>query len=79
MKVLLVWSEIPEDVKLFILEGTDAELSIKCHNLYINMDEDESGNLEALSMLLMEKQAIDSSNPVDIHDFDKVVLSGFYL
>ncbi len=77
MKVLLVWSEIPESVKLYALEDADAVVAFNCHNLYIN--DCDSEDLEKLSDILEEKTPLDSSNPVDIEKFDKVVLSGFYL
>lgn len=77
MKVLLVWSEIPESVKLYALEDDDAVVAVKCHNLYINNDDSE--DLEKLSEILEKETPLDSSNPVDIEQFDKVVLSGFYL
>lgn len=77
MKVLLVWSEIPESVKLYALEGAGAVVAFNCHNLYLNYDDSE--DLEKLSEIIEEETPLDSSNPVDIEKFDKVVLSGFYL
>lgn len=80
MKVLVIYLTVPEieDTKSYILEGEEAELAVKCHNKFINYDEDETGDLDRLSEILHNHEPI-TSLPFSTEGVDKVVLSGFVL
>lgn len=80
MKVLLIWEEIPESIKLFSLEGELAEMAFKAHGCYVNMvDGDPNDYADNLSQALIDVKDLDQSKPIPFDSFDYVVLSGFLM
>ena len=84
-RVLLIWNEVPENLKLYELELADDEFKkLKlCHGRYINGDDDADGNLLWLSEFLVDKQYyfIDDGKCHEVKLFDSisVVVSGFLM
>lgn len=81
MKVLLVWQEIPENTRFFLLEGEQAELAIKAHNCFVNMvDGDPEEAADALNMALEGVTPLDhDAGPIDVAGVSKVVTAGFMM
>ena len=81
MKVLLVWQEIPENTRFFMLDGEHAELAIRAHNCFVNMvDGDPDDAADALSTALEGIAPLDhKAGPIDIAGVAKVVTSGFMM
>jgi hypothetical protein len=66
MFTLLVWEEIPEDTKLFlipneVIDSTRLELLKQAHNKFINQDEENDGLRFLNAALLDEKYVNDDS------------------
>lgn len=77
MKVLLIWEEIPETIKAYVLEGEEAIIALQCHNKYINSD--DAPELDQLSEILENKKPVDTKEAFGVEGADKVVFSGFIL
>jgi hypothetical protein len=78
MKVLLVWEEVPENTKFYVLEGETAELALQCAGIFINSNNPEGSPIEQLSELLPTMKHHDIDSPID-GPFEKVVVAGFVM
>jgi hypothetical protein len=81
-KVLLVWEEIPESTKFFMLDGELAELALKAHHCFINMvdgDPNEYADQLNCKLVELEIEPIDISSPIDIKEPCTVCLAGFLM
>lgn len=80
-EVLLVWEEIPETTRFFLLKPSDDEFEklVKCHGKFINSDE-MTPELEWISEALAEADEfeVDIKKPIHIQDAT-VVWTGFVL
>lgn len=81
MKVLLVWQEIPEHTRFFMLEGDKADLAIKAHGCFANMvDGDPDEAADALNVALEGIEPLDdAAGPIDAAGVTKVVTAGFMM
>lgn len=61
-RVLLVWNEVPENLKLFELNLTDKEYEkiLQCHGLYINSSEMDGEQERAMNWL---QYIVDNEEP----------------
>lgn len=81
MKTLLIWEEIPESTKLYLLDGELAELALKAHNQFVNGGDDDD-YADRLSVSLEGLEPLDDSQPIAINDINEpvnVVISGFIM
>lgn len=78
MKVLLVWEEVPETTKLYVLEGELAELAIKSAGVFINIDDTEGHPIEELAEVLPTLKHHEITEPLN-GPFDTVVVCGFWM
>ncbi len=79
--ILLVWNEVPEIVKFFVLdEKSDiGKIAIKSAGKYINgCDVDDNDPIHQLYEMLVNYKGI-SSDQVAIGPFQKVVVCGFIM
>lgn len=62
-KVLLIWQEIPDRVRLyeFLVDSPEASICADAHNIYINADEDDTA-AKKVSLLLIDHTPIYSSD-----------------
>lgn len=83
MKVLLVWEEVPEFTKFYLLEGDLADLAMRAHNHFVNTDTDPDDAADRLSQAMGEQKIkpLESENPIALAGLhvDHVVLAGFVL
>lgn len=80
MKVLLVWQEIPEHTRFFMLEGVAADIAVKAHGCYVNMvDGDPAGAAESLNAALEGIEPLDETNPIDLDGVSRMVTSDFMM
>ncbi len=81
--VLLVWHEIPESIRLFILHGGSevAELAMQSSGKYINCDRVKEGDpIDLLNNWIENNHALQvPSKQVIYGPFDAVIVCGFYL
>jgi hypothetical protein len=77
MKVLLVWEEVPENTKFYVLEGEIADLALKCAGQYVNTVE-ETDEIEQLSEAIGGHPSFGIDEPIE-GPFDKVVVAGFIM
>lgn len=85
MKTLLIYEEIPESTKTYLLDLTDTQYAklAKCHGHYVNLDMPDDAQ-EAHDWLI---DFLSTQNPIDIvpgdpfhtMNIDRVVVCGFYL
>jgi len=78
MKVLLVWEDIPETTKFYLLDGNLAAAAIAAHRQIINST-DESEHASRLCDMLEGIEPISDDHPFEIDEKVTVVYSGFYL
>lgn len=78
MKVLLIWEEIPEQVRIYLLDGEIADQARKAHGQLINSTED-TAEAEILSEMLEGIEALNLASPVKIEEPVEIVMSGFIL
>lgn len=81
MKVLLIWEIIPEETKLYLLEGHMADLAIASAGHFIGAEENES-----VCKLNDELTFYDTLGHDKVHEafkvnenIDRVVIAGFIL
>jgi len=81
MSVLLVWQEIPENIRFFVLDGELADKAVRAHNCFVNMvDGDPDGAADELSDALTNLEPLDcESGPIELSGVTKAVTSGFML
>lgn len=79
MKVLLVWEEVPENTKFYLLDGELAELAVRAHGCFVNTDLDPEGNGEALSEALVNVAALPQTSPMQMTEPVTVVTAGFVM
>jgi hypothetical protein len=77
MKVLLVWEEVPENTKFYVLEGETAELALQCAGQFVNSN-NESDDVDRLSVIIDSLPSFSADSPID-GPFDKVVVAGFMM
>ena len=81
-KVFIVWEEIPETTRFFVMPASDEEYEklVKCHGKFINADE-MTPELEWLSEAIVEADdhEIDATKPIQIDGETTVVWTGFIL
>lgn len=79
MKVLLVWEEIPETTKFYVLDvaGEDLENLRSAHGKFINSDMDDD-LAEWISKFLEDKEPQDHTTPFKFAG-GEVILSGFMM
>lgn len=80
-KILLIWEEVPEITKLYILdEGSEiADLALKSAGKFINSDNvDEGDPVELLSEKLPGLQHLEIDQVVE-GPFSKAVVCGFIM
>lgn len=88
-KVLIIWEEIPEETKLFVLEleGKELEKTLKAHGQLVGCTDTKSDGAEFLSEFLVDKTPVLTSSKIGKSkafnvkelNFDYVVWSGFML
>lgn len=90
-KVLIIWEEIPEESKLFLVEldGEELEKAFKAHGQLVNCTQTKSDGAEFLSEFLVDKTPImDSAKiqekklaPINVKELgaEFIVWSGFML
>lgn len=90
MQVLLIFTMLPEEAKIFRFKNPDAEqlrILTACQGKYVNSDEDESYPQEVSDFLLRvtdgthdDKLFMTESNEyADIDGLTRIVMAGFYL
>lgn len=77
MKVLLVWEEVPENTKFYVLEGETAELALQCAGQFVNSN-NESDEIDQLSTVIDGLPSFSIDTPIE-GPFDKVVVAGFLM
>lgn len=82
MRILLIWEEIPETVKIytFLADATMLEWLTLCHHHYIHTENTEKVDkaLEKLNRFLETIEPIDDAKPFQT-TVCLVILSGFVL
>ena len=88
-KVLIIWEEIPEETKLFVLEleGKELEKALKAHGQLVNCSNTETDGADFLSEFLEDEIPVLSSSKIGKSkafnvkelNLDYVVWSGFML
>ena len=78
MSLLLIWENVPEDTRAFVLEGREADLARLSAGVYINSDDTEGHAIEDLNNLLADHKPLDVSKPIK-GPFDEVVICGFIM
>lgn len=83
-KVLIVWEEIPETTRFFLMPASDEEFEklTKCHGKFINSDE-LTPELEWLNEAILEagdyEIKIERGTPIQIEHEITLVWTGFIL
>lgn len=78
MSLLLIWENVPENTKAFVLEGREADLACLSAGVYINSDDTEGHAIEELNELLEGRPSLDVDKPIK-GPFDEVVICGFIM
>lgn len=86
IKVLLIWEEVPENIKIYDLQVDEItyEKLAKCHGLYINGGLEDYELAEWLSNYMMHKVPIYIGNenknpPFDSIEKSKIIVTGFIM
>ena len=86
MRVLVIYEEVPEDTKTYVLDVTDDEWhSIeRAHGMYINTEDCNGAELAAcqtLSEMLVGEEELPKNTPISVRllCLDKILISGFVL
>ena len=79
MRIIIVWNETKEPVKIFSIKTSDQELIYKikkAHGQVVNITDRYNWAIW-LSNFLSTHIPMDPRKPIDISDFDLLVTSGF--
>jgi hypothetical protein len=79
-KILIVWENIPDDTFLYVVDADSdvGRLALKCPGKFINVDEGDEKNINALYEILNEMGHTNIDAVLD-GPFSKVVVCGFIL
>jgi hypothetical protein len=83
-KVLLIWEEVPEATKVYLLEPNEEEyeLLLQCHGVYLNdigVPEDHPINNLSVKLTEWESNLVKFDSPLQLSGDYTVILSGFIL
>lgn len=77
-KTLLIWLEIPESSKLYILDEKYEELAKNAHQQFINSG-DENKAIFEINDLLTALKPVAEESPLTITEPMQIVIAGFIL